>query len=74
MVAAESETFVTTQKKYFLMSTINKIMPVSIALGTCLEIKLPPKHQINILEEDGEMVVESDVGLEGVAEPDVKAM
>ena len=43
-------------------------------LGTCLEIKLPHKYQINILEEDGEMKVEPDVGLEGVAEPDVKAM
>jgi hypothetical protein len=49
-------------------------MPVSITLGTCLEIKLPHKYQINILEEDGEMEVEPDVGLEGVAEPDVKAM
>ena len=39
-----------------------------------LEIRLPHKYQINILEEDGEMKVEPDVGLEGVAEPDVKAM
>ena len=49
-------------------------MSVSITLGTCLEIKLPHKHLINILEEDGEMEVEPDVGLEGVAEPDVKVM
>ena len=49
-------------------------MPVSITLGTCLEIKVPHKYQINILEEDGEMKVEPDVGLDGVAEPDVKAM
>ena len=56
------------------MSTINRIMPVSITLSTCLEIKLPHKYQINILEEDGEMKVELDVGLDGVAEPDVKAM
>ena len=56
------------------MSTIDRIMPVSITLGTWLEIKLPHKYQINILEEDGEMEVEPDVGLEGVAEPDVKAM
>ena len=56
------------------MSTINRIMPVSITLGTCLEIKLPHKHLINTLEEDGEMEVEPDVGLEVVAEPDDKAM
>ena len=56
------------------MSTIDRIMPVSITLGTCLEIKLPHKYQFNILEEDGEMEVEPDVGLEVVAEPDDKAM
>ena len=55
------------------MSTFNDIMLVSIALGTCLEIKLPHKYQINILEEDGGMKVEPDVGLEGVAEPECQS-
>ena len=49
-------------------------MLVFITLGTCLEIKVPHKYQVNILEEHGEMKVEPDVGLDGVAEPDVKAM